>query len=269
MPVLVNGVADARLDPLDRGLQYGDGLFETMAVQDGRARFFEWHLARLAEGARRLGMPMPDQTLLRAQVAAAWPQGRGVVKLVWTRGPAGRGYRPPAKAEPTCIVAGFEWPAWPATAWSEGVRMRYCRTRCSRNPALAGMKHLNRLEQVMARAEWDDESIAEGLMLDDRDQVISGTQSNLFALIAGRLVTPALDESGVAGIMRRALRSWAAERATAVVELGIRVEDLEAATEIFMTNALIGAWPVRELAGKRVPDGTLAARFNDWLVRQG
>ena len=147
--------------------------------------------------------------------------------------------------------------------------MRYCRTRCSRNPALAGMKHLNRLEQVMARAEWDDESIAEGLMLDDRDQVISGTQSNLFALIAGRLVTPALDESGVAGIMRRALRSWAAERATAVVELGIRVEDLEAATEIFMTNALIGAWPVRELAGKRVPDGTLAARFNDWLVRQG
>jgi 4-amino-4-deoxychorismate lyase len=119
MPVIVNGVAGARLDPLDRGLQYGDGLFETMAVRDGRARFLEWHLTRLADGARRLAIPAPEEDRLAGQIAAAWPSGRGVVKLICTRGPSGRGYRPPASAEPTCIVAGFDWPAWPATAWSE------------------------------------------------------------------------------------------------------------------------------------------------------
>jgi len=269
MPVLVDGVAGGRLDPLDRGLQYGDGLFETMAVRDGRARFFEWHLTRLADGARRLAMPVPEESRLAGQIAAAWPGGRGVVKVICTRGPAGRGYRPPARVEPTCVVAGFDWPAWPATAWSEGIRLRYCRTRLGRNPLLAGIKHLNRLEQVLARAEWDDDGIAEGLMQDDRGLVISGTQSNLFAVIAGRIVTPALDQCGVAGVMRGAFCRWAAEQGTTIVERGIRAGELETATEIFVTNALIGAWPVRELAGRRMPWSSLAARFNDWLAGQG
>ncbi len=260
---------EARLDPLDRGLQYGDGVFETMAVRDGRARFFEWHLARLADGARRLAMPVPDQGDLAGQIAAAWPDGRGIVKLICTRGPSGRGYRPPPQVKPTCVAAGFAWPAWPASAWSEGIRLRYCRTRFGRNPQLAGIKHLNRLEQVLARAEWDDDDIAEGLMMDDRELVISGTQSNLFAVIAGRTVTPALDQCGVAGVMRGAFRRWAAEHDNAVVERGIRAGELETATEIFVTNALIGAWPVRECAGRRVRSGSLAARFNDWLAGQG
>jgi len=269
MPVLVNGVAGGQADPLDRGLQYGDGLFETMAVQDGRARFAEWHLARLTDGARRLALSLPDQQLLHGQIAAAWPEGRGVVKLIWTRGTAGRGYRPPANAVPTCIVAGFEWPAWPQNAWTDGVRLRYCRMRLGRNPMLAGIKHLNRLEQVLARAEWSDESIAEGLMLDDGGQVISGTQSNLFAVIAGQIVTPALDQCGVAGVMRRAFFAWAAEHAIAVIERSLLPGELETAAELLVTNALIGAWPVRELAGKEFRTGALAARFNSWLETQG
>ena len=268
MPLLVNGHADGRLDPLDRGLRYGDGLFETMAVQDGRARFAAWHLARLLDGARRLALPLPDQQLMLGQIAAAWPGGRGVVKLIWTRGAAGRGYRPPAHGVSTCIVAGFDWPVWPPGAWSDGVRLRYCRTRLGCNPVLAGIKHLNRLEQVLARAEWDDESVAEGLMLDDRDHVISGTQTNLFAVIAGQIVTPALHQCGVAGVMRRAFCAWAAEHASAVIERSLLPDEFETASEIFVTNALIGAWPVRELAGKRLRTGSLAARFNTWLETQ-
>jgi len=265
MPVLVNGRTDGRLDPLDRGLQYGDGLFETMAIKDGRARFVDWHLERLEEGARRLALRLPVQDQLRAQIAAAWPEGQGVVKLILTRGAGGRGYRPQAIAEPTCITAGFEWPAWPASAWTEGIRLRFCRTRLARNPALAGIKHLNRLEQVLARAEWDDERIAEGLMLDEQGRVISGTQSNLFAVLAGQLVTPPLDQCGVAGVMRRALCAWAAEHASPVAERSLRPEDLDAASELLVTNALIGAWPVRELAGRQLPAGSLAARFKVWL----
>ena len=268
MPVLVNGRVGTQLDPLDRGLQYGDGLFETMAVQDGRARFLTAHLTRLAKGTRRLALTMPDTDRLAAQIASAWPDGRGVVKLILTRGSAGRGYRPPRNATPTCILAGFEWPTWPSTAWSEGVRLRYCRTRLGRNPALAGIKHLNRLEQVMARAEWSDESIAEGLMQDDQDQVISGTQTNLFAVIAGRVITPALDECGVAGVMRDALCRWAAADGNPVIERGLRREELASASELLATNALIGAWPVRELEGRAFGRGTLAARFNAWLAEQ-
>jgi 4-amino-4-deoxychorismate lyase len=268
MPVLVNGRA-GQVDPLDRGLQYGDGVFETMAVRDGRARFVDWHLARLTEGARRLRLPVPDPEHLLGQIAAAWPGGRGVVKLIWTRGADGRGYRPPATAKPSCIAAGFAWPVWPGTAWSEGIRVRYCRMRLARNPLLAGIKHLNRLEQVMARAEWDDERIAEGLMQDDMGRVISGTQSNLFAVLAGQIVTPALDQCGVAGVMRRAFCSWAADQASPVVERSLRTDELETATEIFVTNALIGAWPVRELAERPVPPGRVATQFNSWLAGQG
>lgn len=268
MPVLVNGRV-GQLDPLDRGLQFGDGLFETMAVRDGRARFVDWHLERLAEGAQRLALPMLDRDRALGQIAAAWPRGQGVVKLIWTRGPAGRGYQPLAQVEPTCIAAGFEWPARPAAAWSEGVLLRYCRTRMARSPALAGIKHLNRLEQVLARAEWDDERIAEGLMLDTMGQVISGTQSNLFAVIAGRIVTPTLDQCGVAGVMRHAFGGWSARRGNAVVERNLLPEELETATEIFVTNALIGAWPVRALEERQLLAGSQATEFNSWLAEQG
>jgi len=265
MPILVNGREDGRLDPGDRGLQYGDGLFETMSVRDGHARFVGWHLERLVEGARRLALPLPDPARLQDEIARAWPVGRGVVKVVWTRGVGDRGYRPPADPEPTCIVAGHEWPAWQPAVWSEGVCLRYCRTRLARNPLLAGIKHLNRLEQVLARAEWDDEQIAEGLMLDNLGHVISGTRSNLFAVIAGQLVTPPVDQCGVAGIMRRAVCAWARDHASPVVERVVRPDELDDASELMVTNALIGAWPVRELAGRRIPVGPLAARFNAWV----
>ncbi len=188
MRILVNGRDGAKVDALDRGLQYGDGLFETLAVLGGRARFWEWHLERLALGARRLGLPLPDPSQLAAEIALACTEPRGVVKVIVTRGVGPRGYRPPANPEPTRIVSASAWPSPPATASPEGLRLRWCRTRCGRNPALAGIKHLNRLEQVLARSEWDDGLVDEGLMKDEHDCVISATQANLFARIGGRWI---------------------------------------------------------------------------------
>ena len=265
MPTRINGQAGTTVEATDRGLQYGDGLFETMAVRDGRARFFDWHLERLARGAERLGIALPAAAWLRDEVAQAWPAGRGVVKLVLTRGPAERGYRPPCEARPTCIVSGQEWPAWPAACWTVGVRLRWCELRLARQPRLAGLKHLNRLEQVLARAEWEDPAIAEGLLMDDRNQVISGTQTNLFAWRGGRLWKPRLDECGVAGVMRRAFRSWAAEQGETADERPVPQAELAEATEVILTNALIGAWAVCEIAGRTLAVGDRAARFNGWL----
>ncbi len=265
---LVNGLDGGAIDPADRGLLFGDGLFETLAVKDGRARFLEWHLERLTEGGRRLSMPVPDAALLRDEIARAWPSGRGVVKLVLTRGVGVRGYRPPAAAQPTRIVSGFEWPVRDESMRTAGVRLGLCCTRLGRNAALAGMKHLNRLEQVLARAEWDDDRMDEGLMLDDRDQVIAGTMSNVMVRLEDCWITPALTACGVAGVMRRAFRGWAAEQGIDVTERDIPVGDLKGATAMLLTNSLIGAWPVRAYAGRSLSIDPLVGRFNAWLDTQ-
>lgn len=268
MGVLVDGREGGGIDPGDRGLNYGDGLFETLAVRDGGARFLDWHLERLAAGAARLCIPLPDSGQLRAEVSRAWPEGRGVVRIVLTRGSGPRGYRPPPDPRPLRVVTGSPWPARDPACWTEGVRLRWCSTRLGRNPRLAGIKHLNRLEQVLARAEWDDDAVAEGLMMDDLGNVIGGTQTNLFATFGDGLVTPALDQCGVAGVMRRALMHWAAGQGIAVTERRLPAGELAGARGLILTNALIGAWPVRELEGRRMPLDARAAAFNDWLERR-
>jgi len=265
--LFVNGRAQSTIDALDRGLQYGDGLFETIAVVDGRTRFLDWHLERLVEGARRLGFPALDQAGLRTEIQGAIAEPKAVVKLILTRGTGARGYRPPRDARPTRIVAAFEWPDYPAPAGTAGVRVGWCRTRLGRNASLAGLKHLNRLEQVLARAEWEDGAMEEGLMQDDRGHVIAATQANLFARLAGQWMTPVLDECGVAGVMRRAFRLWAADRGEAITERPIAAEEVEAASSLILTNALIGAWPVRELAGRTLAVDPIAREFNAWLAR--
>lgn len=266
MRILVDGRADGRVEALDRGLQYGDGLFETIAVEDGRPRLLDWHLERLGEGARRLGIPAPDDATWRGEIASACGGSRAIVKLLLTRGRGERGYRPPSQPTPTRIVAAWDWPATAGGA-APGARVGWCRTRLGRNPALAGLKHLNRLEQVLARAEWDDGVMDEGLMCDDRDRVIAATQANLFARIEGRWTTPRLDECGVAGVMRRAFRAWLADRGTTVEERPLTRADVEAATALVLTNALIGARPVGDLAGRALAVDPAAREFNAWLAQ--
>jgi len=265
--VLIDGRMEVGIDPLDRGLHYGDGLFETLAIIGGRPRFLDWHLERLAAGACRLGFAAPDGSLLRDEILQAAPAEDAVVKLVLTRGSGARGYRAPKDAAPRRIVMGFDRPALTGDAPVAGVRLGWCRTRLGRNPALAGIKHLNRLEQVLARSEWDDGALDEGLMQDDRGQVISATQANLFARVDGRWVTPRLDECGVAGVMRRAFRHWQDGRGEAVEERTLGMADIERASALILTNALIGAWPVRELAGRSRAIDPDARAFNDWLAR--
>jgi 4-amino-4-deoxychorismate lyase len=259
--VLVNGLESDSLPVADRGLHYADGLFETIAVRRGRPRLLDLHLQRLTLGCARLGLPPPDAELIAREVRTVITSQEQVVKLVLTRGAAGRGYRPPERAAPTRVVAGYETPAKP----SPHGRVRTCATRLAWSPALAGLKHLGRLEQVLARAEWRDEQIGEGLMLDPEGFVVCGTQSNLFMCRDGGLVTPSVDRAGVDGVMRRVVLRWARERCMVAREDRLRPGDLDGADEVFLTNALLGAWPVRELDGRPVKRGSLATEFNAWL----
>lgn len=265
MRLFVNGVSQATIDIEDRGLQYGDGLFETLAVSNGRLRFLDWHLERLADGARRLGFPALDVERIRSELVDATSGATAVVKLVLTRGSGPRGYRPPREPSPTRILMAID--GWPLAPAPEGARVGWCRTRLGRNPALAGIKHTNRLEQVLARAEWDDGRMDEGLMQDGEGHVIGATQANVFARIDGRWATPRVDGCGVAGIMRRAFREWLKGQGSPAEERAIAAPELASSSALVLTNALIGAWPARELAGRALAADPQVAEFNTWLAR--
>lgn len=263
--VLVNGVRSTCIAPSDRGLQYGDGLFETMRVHDGTIPLWTRHWRRLADGCRRLGLEGVEEAVLREEThRLAAVVARGIVKLVITRGSGGRGYRPPLEARPTRIVAAHASPHHPASHWRQGVALRLCRIRLGRNPALAGMKHLNRLEQVLARHEWDDPAIAEALMQDDRGRVVCGTMTNLFTVTGGRLVTPPVDECGVAGVMRALLLEWTGAQVHA-----LNLEDLAAAEELLLCNAVIGIWPVRAVERQEYPIGKITLGLMERLRQAG
>jgi 4-amino-4-deoxychorismate lyase len=229
------------LDPADRGLSYGDGLFETLRVGAGRLPWWNAHLARLANGARRLGLPMPDATWLAGEAEAllANAPAEAVLKLVLTRGSGGRGYSAPDAPVPTVLLSAHALPA----PFDGPLSLRWCETRLALQPRLAGLKHLNRLEQVLARAEWRDPAIHEGLMLDAAGRVTCATAANVFALLDGRWLTPVLHEAGVAGIAR----GWVLANAPGAAEAELRPADIEAAEALFLCNAVRGILPVGRL----------------------
>lgn len=255
MKVLVNGRPGDAVSALDRGLAYGDGLFETLRVRAGRAAHWERHWARLARGCERLHLPLPSRAGLETEMASLLDGvERGVLRIQLTRGVGGRGYRPPTEARPTRILSVHPAPEYPAEYAGEGVSLRVCRTRLGLNPQLAGIKHLNRLEQVLARAEWADE-VQEGLMLDARGRVVEGTMSNLFLLHDGGLLTPDLAEAGVAGITRERIFALAPRLGLTVEAVPLTLEAVYAAEGLFLCNSLIGIWPVRRVEAKdfRIP----------------
>ncbi len=253
--VLVDGRAQAGLPVQDRGLMYGDGVFRTLRIRGGRPLWWEAQLARLAGDCARLGIPCPERGLWQRDLAAVL-EGRdeGVLKLVVTRGVGPRGYQPPEPARPTRIAMAGPLPGHPAGLWREGVHVRVCTLRLGQQPALAGIKHLNRLENVLARAEWDDADIHEGLLLDGEGRVISGVGSNLFILRGGELLTPRLDRCGVAGMARARLMAEAATLGLEAREADLALEDVRQADEAFLTNSLIGAWRVRRLRDASGPE---------------
>ncbi len=239
------------LDVLDRGLHYGDGLFETIACCAGRPRFLDLHLQRLIEGCQRLRIGFQDFAGLAAQIRAlAASPPAGLIKLILTRGSAtARGYGVRGDEQPRTVLLQYPWPPEDAALWQGGVAVRTAHGRLGENPALAGLKHLNRLEQVLIRGEWTDPAIHEALVYSSCGWLISGTMSNVFLVTGGRLMTPALTHAGVRGVMRKVVLREAQAAGLAVSETPLDAAALAEATEIFLTNARIGIWPVRALDG--------------------
>ena len=267
MEYLVNGVLTDHLPCGDRAIQYGDGLFETIAVCDGRIEFWQRHMQRLAAGCKRLGIPVPDAGQLLGEARTLLNGNNGILKITISRGQGGRGYRPPALAEstPTRMLACYPWPDHSADHSTLGIVLRYCTTPATMNPALAGIKHLNRLEQVLARGEWCDTAVAEGVMSDMNGNIIEGTMSNLFFVRAGQLHTPDLSNSGVAGIIRAVIMELACSLNLRLQCQRYSRDDLESADEIFVTNSVVGIWQVRQIEKRSYPPGEITHQLQDGL----
>ncbi|RAP56322.1 aminodeoxychorismate lyase [Oleiagrimonas sp. MCCC 1A03011] len=249
---LVNGRASPQVAADDRGLLYGDGLFETLRVIDGRAPLWAGHMHRLSRGCERLGMPAPDTDTLREEVSALTrDEGPSVVRITWTRGRGARGYGPPASPQCMRVVTASPAPVLDPDWSAAGIRVRFCDTRLAVQPALAGLKHLNRLEQVLARAEWRDPDIVEGLMRSMDGAVVCATAANLFARIDGVWVTPSVENCGVAGVARaEVLAQWPQCR-VGTIEMGALMQ----AEEVFLSSSVRGILAVGDLAGRRLQVG--------------
>lgn len=250
--VLVDGREGGQVSMFDRGLLYGDGLFETIRFASGAAPLWARHMRRLGDGCARLGMPPPEPGLLADEARHVLAgDGDAVVRITLTRGQGERGYTPPANPHTTRVVAVHAAPAIPADWYRHGIRVRSCEVRMALQPRLAGIKHLNRLEQVLARAEWSDPDVVEGLVFDHDECLTSATAANVFGVQDGVLVTPALDQCGVAGVLR-------AELLDAFPQTVVRPITRDAAMrmdEIFVCSSVRGVLPVSEWDGRALRIG--------------
>lgn len=235
-------------EALDRGLAYGDGLFETMRASAGTLPWWPRHRARLLAGARRLGIAAPSDSALDAALAEALRESpEGVVKIVLTRGIGARGYAPTPGVEPTLIVSASAAPAATASA----LHVDALDLRLGVQPALAGMKHLNRLEQVLGAREVAERGLDDGLMADAAGFLTCSTRANLFARLGDCWITPPVDRAGVAGVARGVLlEGWAPPGGLQVAPLPL--QDLSRVDALFLSNAVRGILRVARCGERRL-----------------
>lgn len=259
---LVNGKFEDKISVFDRGLAYGDGFFETMVwTKENKTDFFfiefwERHLKRLSDGCKMLNINLPPKSILNNYrdkiIRKAIQMGylSGVIKIIVTRGSGGRGYKYEKNMIPTVIFIVSEIPIYSIKELIKGVNIKFCNTKLSSNSCIAGYKHLNRLDSVLARSEWDKKEIFEGLITDDKDDVIEGTMTNVFIISEDVIYTPIIGEIGIRGIMREIVIEKFSNYFKNIVQCKISKEKLIASESIFLTNSIIKIIPVKNLEGK-------------------
>jgi len=266
---LINGESCDSLAISDRGLAYGHGVFETIRLCQRRPVLWEQHVKRLQQGCARLGIDVPehlDSELMKEIRHLCGLDSEGVIKIIVTAGSGGRGYAAPQVTDSQRIITLFPLPEYPADR-AEGVNVITCNYRLPLNPQLAGMKHLNRLDQVLARAEWQDSATAEGIVCDVNGNVVEGTMSNLFAVKEGVLLTPSLDQAGVKGIMRDFILQSADAMGMENCEVNLTVDEFKQVDELFLTNSVIGLWPIKQWDEQRYYKGVITGVLQSRIER--
>lgn len=256
---VINGGFEQRLSPLDRGLSYGDGVFRTFKVLSTEPVDWELHYHKLRHDCTALGIVCPTPELLLNDLELLFDEVKsGIAKIIITRGEGERGYAPPAVTLPTRVVLRSSLPQYPSHYFTEGVSLYACNTKLSHQPLLAGVKHLNRLENVLARSEWQSPDYVDGLMLDVTGHVIECTSANLFIRKGDTLMTPSLDQCGVSGVTRARILDLASALLLSPKVSALKLSDIFDADEMVICNSLYGAWQVRAFQQREWVKGTLA-----------
>jgi len=263
----INGERSEQIDISDRGCMYGDGVFETMLACNATVPFWQRHIQRLKRGCERLIIPVPLEQEIWNRIEPHLATARfRVIKIIVTRGSGRRGYRVTSTVRPNTIVTISERQIKPATYWHDGVSVHRCKTTLAEQPALAGIKHLNRLEQVLASQEWDD-ACQEGMMCNAQGNVIEATYHNVFAVKDGTLFTPDLTNAGVEGVMREYVIELAGNRGMPMYIKPIPYDEFAGMDEVFLTNSVDGIWPVCKLGEWVFACGEITRKFQDEVTR--
>jgi 4-amino-4-deoxychorismate lyase len=266
----LNGKATDQISLSDRGFLYGQTLFETIPVCHQQPLLLERHLSRLAKGSDALSIEL-DLEQLQDEVnefCQAQTANKLVLRITVSMGSGGRGYANPDTAQSQRILSMHPFPKHPKAHWRDGIKLGVAEIELASQPALAGIKHGNRLEQIIARGQWHDDW-QEALLLDQRQLVIEGTQSNLFVRQGDTLLTPNLSASGVAGIMREQVLELADNIGVPSKIMSLSLADIEAADEVFLSNSVIGLWPVREFQGQTFSDFSISHQLLKLLEENG
>ncbi len=269
MFTLVNGI-DSELAPAnDRGMLYGQSVYETIAVVNGELRLKQDHFQRLQYGCERLSIPLnindinSDIKVISSYLNDLSPK---VLRVSVSMAGVGRGYQNPPESHSNRIVQLSDYPSFPGSYYAKGIQLGMVDIKLGHQPFLAGLKHGNRLEQIVARQQWQ-EAWQEALVLDHRDSVIEGTQSNVFIVKDGSVLTPKLDKCGVEGVMKFWVYRRLIEAGFSCQAVRLSVNDIEEADEVFLTNSLIGVWPVASFQSKHYSKHTVAHKLIDLLLQ--
>ncbi|MGH1470212.1 MAG: aminodeoxychorismate lyase [Cellvibrionaceae bacterium] len=259
--ISINGRIGSALDTLDRGLAYGDGLFETVLLHQDTLPYWVDHRARLQSGCDRLRIII-DQNVLNEYLSHVIDAARthqiseGLIKIIVTRGSAGRGYQPTLNVAPTIIIMLLPVPLIPESFYENGVDVFICKHRLSYNESLAGLKHLNKLDYVLAGLEWDPLDYQEALLFDIENNLIEATSRNIFVVKDNKVFTPNLHKVGVEGVAKKNIcRLFKESLKVSLVEMKIDLAFLLSADEVFLSNSVTGIWPVKNILGTPVNSG--------------
>lgn len=260
----------------DRGLHYGDGVFETITIRNvdflQQHPFYNYHLQRLKLGLEKLFFPDIDFEVLLKEVNTFIAKANRVhkiwiLKLMITRGQGGKGYKPHHNSQPNVILLQRNYPIYPESFSKDGIEVGWSNIVLPIDPQLAGIKHLNRLSQVLASIEAPS-TCQEVLLCNARGNVIEGSKTNLFVVMNGRVFTPCLKDSGVCGVMRTYLLNYLQTKGYFVEERLLSASDLAKAEEIFVCNSIIGLWPIRRLLHQTYKVGSLTKMLQTILKQE-
>ncbi|MFT6927194.1 MAG: 4-amino-4-deoxychorismate lyase [Psychromonas sp.] len=242
--MLINGIESTSIAADDRGLAYGDGLFSTIKVERGIVQLWDYHLQRLQLGAEKLFFPDVEWLLLAEELhclaKSVSEQPFAVIKVILTRGSGGRGYSVQGCSSPQRILSVHPYPAFYQQWQRDGLKVIQCRQKLAINTQLAGLKTLNRLEQVLIKHELEAQHAFEGIVCDNDGYVIEACSANVFIHLNNRWVTPKLDGCGVTGVKRRQIMELSAKAGQPIKEMKITTDDLLKAQAVCLSNALMG-----------------------------